>query len=324
MIIAKTVEGLNPAPTSSLKRLNDRTKDKIKLSIITQFYPPDFAATGQFIEELATHLSQQDMSVQVFSGQPSYACQTADAPQTEVIDQVSIRRSRITRSRRRLGRTLSSLLFCARSALYLINPQHRGDLVLFVSEPPYLQTLGYLANWLFRMPYACLVYDLYPDVAVELGVVSENHWLVQFWNAVNKRVWKRSESVIVPSETMKERISARVPEVTDKITVIHNWADPTWIKPILKRQNSFAQQYDLVDTFTVLYSGNMGRCHDMDTILGAAWELRDEPVRFLFIGAGPKREPCMQRVEELGLSNCHFLPYQDKALLPQSLTACDL
>lgn len=58
--------------------------------------------------------------------------------------------------------------------------EHRGDIVLFVSEPPYLQTLGYLANRFFNLPYACLVYDLYPDVAVELGVVSENHWLVRF------------------------------------------------------------------------------------------------------------------------------------------------
>lgn len=324
MIVAKMVKGLDPAPISSLKRLNDPTQDKIKLSIITQFYPPDFAATGQFIEELATNLSQQAMSVQVFTGQPGYAYQMNDAPQMEVVDQVSIQRSRITHSRRKLGRTISSILFCLRSALYLIDPKHRGDLVLFVSEPPYLQTLGYLANWLFHMPYACLVYDLYPDVAVELGVVSENHWLVRFWNAVNKRVWKRSESVIVPSETMKERIAARVPEVTDKITVIHNWADPTWIKPIFKQQNSFAQAHNLVDTFTVLYSGNMGRCHDMETILGAAWELRDEPVQFLFIGAGPKREPCVKQVEKMGLTNCHFLPYQDKALLPQSLTACDL
>ncbi|NJR65533.1 MAG: glycosyltransferase family 4 protein [Leptolyngbyaceae cyanobacterium CRU_2_3] len=115
---------------------------------------------------------------------------------------------------------------------------------------------------------------------------------------------------------MKDRISARVPEIADKITVIHNWADPTWIKPLVKQQNSFAQQHDLVNTFTVLYSGNMGRCHDMETILGAAWELRDEPVQFLFIGAGPKREPCVKRVEELGLSNCHFCPTKIKHCCP--------
>lgn len=308
-------------PTLSLTRDNKRS---ISLSIVTQFYPPDYAATGQFIEELATNLARQSMAVQVFTGQPGYAFQTTEAPRCEQKGGVRVQRSRITHLRRQLGRTGSSVLFCLRAAFHLLRPENRGDLVLFVSEPPYLQTLGYLANLLFRMPYASLVYDLYPDVAVELGVVPENHWLVNFWNGVNRRVWQRAESIIVPSETMKERIASRVPQVADKITVIHNWADPTWIKPIPKRENPFAQEHQLVDQFTVLYSGNMGRCHDMDTILAAARELQGEPVRFVFIGAGPKREPCMQQVQEWGLTNCHFLPYQEKGRLPESLTACDL
>ncbi|XGV97107.1 MAG: EAL domain-containing protein [Leptolyngbya sp. BL-A-14] len=297
--------------------------EAIHLSIVTQFYPPDFAATGQFVEELAMRLSGR-IQVQVFTGQPGYAYETTDAPQEEIKNGVKVRRSRITHTRKRIGRTLSSLLFCARSAWHLMKREHRGDIVLFVSEPPYLQTLGYLANRFFNLPYACLVYDLYPDVAVELGVVSENHWLVRFWNAVNKRVWHRAASIIVPSETMKERIVARVPDLDHKITVIHNWADPTWIKPLAKQDNTFAHTHNLVEKFTVLYSGNMGRCHDMQTILEAARELKDEPVQFMFIGGGPKREACIQTLQEWGLTNCLFLPYQDKSALPESLTACDL
>jgi EAL domain-containing protein (putative c-di-GMP-specific phosphodiesterase class I)/glycosyltransferase involved in cell wall biosynthesis/AmiR/NasT family two-component response regulator len=297
--------------------------DHIRLSIVTQFYPPDFAATGQFVEEMAMRLSER-IEVQVFTGQPGYAYQTANALQEEVKNGVRVRRSRITHTRKRIGRTLSSLLFCARSALHLIEQENRGDIVLFVSEPPYLQTLGYIANYLFNLTYACLVYDLYPDVAVELGVVSANHWLVRFWNAVNKRVWHRAASIIVPSETMKERITNRFPDLESKITVIHNWADPSWIKPLPKQQNRFAHTHNLVEKFTVLYSGNMGRCHDMQTILEAARELQDEPVQFVFIGGGPKREASIKTVQEWGLTNCSFLPYQDKSALPESLTACDL
>lgn len=299
------------------------SSDAISLSIVTQFYPPDFAATGQFVEELATRLAER-IQVQVFTGQPGYAYQTENAPQEELKNGVKIRRSRITHTRKKIGRTLSSLLFCARSAWHLMRRENRGDIVLFVSEPPYLQTLGYLANWLCNLPYACLVYDLYPDVAVELGVVPANHGLVRFWNAVNQRVWNRAASIIVPSETMKERITDRFPEFANKITVIHNWADPTWIKPLAKQDNSFAHTHNLVEKFTVLYSGNMGRCHDMNTILGAARELNNEPVQFVFIGGGPKREECIKTVQDWGLTNCLFLPYQDKSTLPESLTACDL
>ncbi|MGI0488906.1 EAL domain-containing protein [Pantanalinema rosaneae CENA516] len=297
--------------------------DAIKLSIVTQFYPPDFAATGQFVEELAIRLAER-MQVQVFTGQPGYAYQTTIAPPEEISHGVIIRRSRSTQTRKWLGRTLSSLLFCGRSAWHLLKRQHRGDLVLFVSEPPYLQTLGYIANRLFKLPYACLVYDLYPDVAVELNIVSEQNWLVRFWHAVNRQVWQQAESIIVPSETMRQRMITRYPDLDRKITVIHNWADPTWIKPLAKQNNAFAHTHNLVEKFTVLYSGNMGRCHDMTTILEAARELKDDPVQFVFIGGGPKREETIHTVEAWGLTNCLFLPYQEKSELPKSLTACDL
>lgn len=52
-----------------------RQNKAIKLSIITQFFPPDYAATGQLIEELAMQLGQLGLPVQVFTGQPGYAFQ---------------------------------------------------------------------------------------------------------------------------------------------------------------------------------------------------------------------------------------------------------
>ncbi|MBD1855441.1 EAL domain-containing protein [Leptolyngbya boryana CZ1] len=303
-----------------------RSTAEVQLTLVTQFYPPDFAATGQFMDELAQNLSKQGIEVQVFTGQPSYAFDTQTAPDTEWMDKVLVRRSRFLRggSRKWAGRTVSSLAFCAHAIWHLLKPEHRGNVLLLTSEPPFLQVIGWMLKLLFNIPFVTLVYDLYPEVAVELRVLSQNHWLIRFWDAVNRRVWNAADAIVVPCHTMRDRIVAKVPEVADKITIIHNWADPTWIKPIAKCTNAFAQEHQLVDTFTVLYSGNMGRCHDMDTILGAAIELKNEPVEFLFIGGGPKQAAVMEQIKALKLTNCRFLPYQDKSLLPQSLTACDL
>lgn len=278
------------------------------------------------MDELANHLGQQGFEVHVFTGQPSYAFDVAEAPAEEQKGPVHITRSNLLRNRSRqmTGRTLSSLAFCLHTAWHLLKPRHRGDITLFVSEPPYVQVVGWLFSLLFGSAYACLVYDLYPDVVTGLGMLTERHWVVRLWNTINRWVWQRAEAVIVPCETMKSRIVAKHPGLADRITVIHNWSDPDWVKPLAKVDNPFAQSQELTDTFTVLYSGNMGRCHDMDTIIGAAQALQHEPVQFLFIGGGPKREATQQRVADLGLTNCRFLPYQDKALLPQSLTACDL
>ena len=299
---------------------------QIRLSTITQFYPPDYAATGQLIEELVVQLGQLGLSVQVFTGQPGYAFHNESAPKIEHLEGVTIRRSRSTRlwSKRIRGKALNGVLFCLRSGLHLLRNRSRGDVLLLTTAPPFLPILGYFAHKLFGIPYVCLLYDLYPDVAVELNVVSKHNWLVRFWDAVNCRIWKNAQQVIVLSSSMKDRIVTKCPKISDKVAIIHNWADPNWIVPIAKQHNRFAKEFNLVDKFTVLYSGNMGRCHDMETIMEAVKLLQAEPIQFVFIGNGAKRKLFRAEVEQLGLVNCQFLPYQDKENLPYSLTACDL
>ena len=309
------------------KRINNPSlQAPVKLSIITQFYPPDYAPTGQLIEELATHLGHLGMQVQVFTGQPGYAFQKASAPAVERSEKIQVKRSRSARMwpQRIRGKVVNGLLFCVRSGLHLLKTGARGDILLITTAPPFLPILGYFANLLFRIPYVCLLYDLYPDVALELKAINPKNYLVKYWSFLNGCIWKKAKRIIVLSPTMKDRVTAACPEIADKISVIHSWANPEMIKPIDKENNWFAHKYNLVNSFTVLYSGNMGRCHDMDTILDTAWRLKNEPIKFVFIGDGAKREICIQSAKDLGLDNCLFLPYQEKQNLSYSLTACDL
>jgi glycosyltransferase involved in cell wall biosynthesis len=301
-------------------------KVAVELSVITQFYPPDYAATGQLIEELVTRLQCQNLSVKVFTGQPGYAFSAAKAPAQEQIEQLEIKRSRIAQlfPNRIRGKALNGVSFVLRSALHLVKAKNRGDVLLLTTAPPFQMVLGYLTHLLFKTPYVCLLYDLYPDVVVELKVAPAQHWLVRAWRALNQQIWRQAAGIVVLSSTMQDRVLAQCPEVAAKISIIHSWADPTRIVPIPKEKNWFALKNALVEKFTVLYSGNMGRCHDMDTILEAMQLLRDEPIEFVFIGGGAKRPILMEKLERMGLSNSRFLPYQDKSCLPYSLTACDL
>lgn len=297
-----------------------------QLSILTQFFPPDYAPTGQLMAELAQSLSRQGVTVQVFAGQPGYAYDSPLAPQKEVVNGVTVRRTRTVRlwPQRIRGRAVGGLLYCLRSLIKLLPQARRGDLVLVTTEPPYLPVLAYLMYCLFKQPYLCVVYDLFPEVAVALGVVSRHSVLARLWAALNCRTWRHADAIVVLTQTMRQRILDQCPEIGDKISVIHNWADPDVIYPRPKLDNWFARHHGLSQVFTVLYSGNMGRCHDMDTIMAAAEALRHDPVQFVFVGAGAKNQVCRAQTQAAGLTNCLFLPYQSQADLPYSLTACDL
>jgi glycosyltransferase involved in cell wall biosynthesis len=298
----------------------------LRLLIMTQFFPPDFAATGQLIEELVNHLGRQNVNVSVFTGQPGYAFAKNKAPEIEQKGRVWVKRSRMTQlfSGRIRGKAINGLLFSIRSIFHLIKCARRYQILLITTAPPFLPIIGYLGNVFLGLPYVCLLYDLYPDIAIELEVIKSDHPVSKLWRFVNRQVWQRSAGIVVLSDSMKQRVVEHCPKVKDKISVIHSWSNDQQIVPIEKGDNWFAKKHGLRDSFVVMYSGNMGRCHDVETILEAAKYLRNEPIQFVCIGGGAKRGPLMQAITAAGLNNFLFLPYQEKSVLPYSLTACDL
>ena len=309
-----------------LRRYN--TQSKLRLLILNQFFPPDFAATGQLIEELAKQLVHQGLDVEVFTGQPGYAFQTDSAPAKEWREGVAIRRSRMSHLwfQRIRGKATSGIIFCLRSLLYLLGSARKKDVLLVTTAPPFLPIIAYLIHRLIGLSYVCVLYDLYPDIATGLGVVDSEHWIVNFWHRLNRAIWCNAEQIVVLSDSMKNRVLSNCPSLPSaKVSVIHSWADPNHIKPYAKQDNWFAKEHDLVEPFTVLYSGNIGRCHDVDTMVEAMNCLKDEPIQFVFIGGGAKQPALEEQIEMLGLSaKVKFLPYQEKKDLPHSLTACDL
>ena len=233
---------------------------QFKLAIVTQFFPPDYAATGQLVQELAYQLASKNIQVDVFTGQPGYAFREKRAPVVETKNNVRVQRSRFKQfySTRIRSKTVNGFIFTLMAGWHLLKNAPKYDAIILTTAPPFLAVIGYLASLIYRLDYICLVYDLYPDVVVELGIISEQNLIAKWWHKINAAIWRRSQKVVVLSDTMKERIATRHPEIASKIDVVHNWADPGWIKPLAKEDNWFAHQHRLRDKFIVLYSGNLG------------------------------------------------------------------
>ncbi len=301
----------------------------LRLTLINQFFPPDFAATGQFMEELVRFLARSGMEVRVFTSQPSYAFDPsqANAPVRELDGNLTIHRCRplFRRSRNAIGRLLQGLVFSLKTVRFLLaRREHCGDVLFMTSEPPFGVFFVAAVAAIRRIPLVYLIYDFYPDVAVRLGWLQAGHPVQRLWQMLNRWVWKQADCIIVPCSTMGDRLLALDPSLKPKLREIHNWCDPEQLRPLPKTENPFLREQEISPRFTVLYSGNMGRCHDFDTLLGAAEILRDEPISFLFIGGGARRYPAQKRVNASGLTNCRFLDYQKREDLLYSLNAGDL
>ncbi len=295
-----------------------------EIIFVLQYFYPEVASTAQLMSELAEDMVKKGLKVTAFTGQPTYV-RSKTLPVKENVNGMRIERVSCTRFEKNsfLGRMLNWTSYTVLVFFKLLFSRKKTPLFI-VSQPPFLFVVGYILNIIRKQKYVCLIYDLYPELPQGLGYIKQGSLLAKIWKRCNKGFFNRAEYVIVPSENMKKLIEQNIGRSEDKVRVIYNWSDGDLIKPLNKKDNWFSQKHGLVDKLTILYAGNIGLFHQLESLIDAADKLRGKKVKFVFIGEGGKKNKLIDMANEKKLENVLFLPYQDKKILPYSLTCGDV
>lgn len=297
----------------------------MKILVVNQFFYPDVSAVAQQLTDLAEDLTEAGDEVTVICGRGAYQPGVPPLPAREEHHGIRIRRVSATRlGKRTLLHRLADLLAFYLLAFVEMLRVERPDLIYVISTPPLICLPALLAGRLRRLPVVYGVHDLYPDIAVALGVLRESSLAARFLNRLAMAAMRRIERIVVLGRFAKERLQAKgLPG--EKISVLENWADPAQIGPIEPHENPFRNRNGLEGKFVVLYSGNMGLAHEFSTVLEAARTLRtDDRIVFLFVGGGARRKEVETFREKHGLGNISVLDYQDRGDLSYSLSAGDV
>lgn len=191
--------------------------------------------------------------------------------------------------------------------------------LFLVTNPPFTVFIPLLSHKKFSL----LIYDIYPDTLVSQGIVGQHSWFVKIWKRINVKVFDKADNVFTISEDMKAVISEYV--AVEKIKVIYNWGHNEHMKPVSKAENEFIKSHNLDGKFVVLYSGNIGKTHDIDKLVDVAIKVKDDKhFIFILIGEGGKKELIKQRIKEEQLDNFLLLPFQSPDILPHSMGAADV
>ena len=293
---------------------------------VNRYFSPDESATSRMLSDLAFRLAASGLSVAIVTSRQLYEnAQAALAPQ-ETLRGVRVYRVRTaTRGRTTLiGRALDYVSFHFAAALKLLRILSRGDVVVAKTDPP---LISIVVSWVARWRGAVLVnwlQDLFPEVATALAPGLMPKWVEGALLAARDRSLRRAVSNIVLSSGMRDRLLSRGVS-PERIRVVPNWADTAAVSPLPSRESRTRQRLALGSRLVVGYSGNLGRAHEFDTLLGAARLLRDEPeFVFLMTGAGARSGGLRRAVDTDGLGNFLFQDYQPVELLSDSLAAADV
>lgn len=194
----------------------------------------------------------------------------------------------------------------------------RNHKLLIVSNPPFAPLLPLF----IRQKFELLIYDIYPDALFEMGIFSKASFIVKLWQHANTKVFRKAERIFTISDGMKRVMCNYTNE--NKIQVIPVWTDNTFLKPIPKAKNPFIEDHSLQHKFIVLYSGNLGKSHDVEVIPELAKRTTDADILFVIIGEGDKKKLIQSKIAEYKLQNILMLPYQPAASLPFSLASADI
>ncbi len=285
--------------------------------------PHDPGGTRHY--ELARHLVQAGHHVTVAASQVSYltGATASGLGAQELQDGIAIRRCRAYPALHRsfLHRLLAYWSFTL-SSLFAGARVQRVDLVWGTSPPIFQAVAALVLARLKRVPFLLEIRDLWPDFAIDLGVL-RNPLLIALSRWLERLLYRSADQIIVNSPGFLPHLAGlRVPLV--KIAEVANGVEVAQFNPD-DRADRLRQEWGLDGRFVALYAGAHGMANDLDTILRAAAILQAEPaIAFVLVGDGKEKASLVKRAKEMGLSNVLFLPAQPKERMPQVLAAADV
>ena len=255
----------------------------MRIVLINQFFYPDEAATSQFLTDVAVDLRDRGHCVEVICGRASYHPGAGDGLPGVTIHRVG---SSHARSDGMPGRLAGYLTFLG-GAVRRLAALPPADTIVTLSTPPMLGFLGVAAKRWGHGRFLFWVQDIYPEIAERLGVL---RWkpLNLFFQSVMADVYAAADTVVVLGEDMKQKLSDFYP-VTCKTEVVHHW-------PLSEAAHEIDRELERKRLgwgrdFVLLYSGNLGRAHDLATFLEGfrIFSARNSGARLVIAGEGYRR-----------------------------------
>jgi glycosyltransferase involved in cell wall biosynthesis len=297
----------------------------MRIFYIIHYFPPELNGGATRASELARLWAQAGHDVTILTGFPNHP--NGRIPDNyrgklfleEFVDGYRVRRTYIyaTPNKGFARRILNHLSLMASTVIGSVLKK-RPDVIIASSPPLFIGISGYLLSKLKRVPYVFEVRDLWPQQAVDLGMLQNAH-IIRAMETLELFLYRNATKIIGVAESTKRILTERG-IAAEKIDTIFNGTDLDQL-PSHNRLCEPEAESLAAGKFIVSYIGTMGLSQGLAVILDAAkcLQVTNPQVHFLLVGDGAEREHLESLSRTLELANLTFLPPQPRSNIPTLL-----
>lgn len=278
----------------------------MKILVICQYYYPEPFRINTLCEEMV----RRGHEVLVVTGEPNYPegkiyegyknHQHAD----EVVRDVRVHRCPIIpRKTGTLYRILNYYSYPFEAKRFVLSKNciasdGKPFDVVFVNQlsPVMMAEPAIAYKQKYNVPILLYCLDLWPE-SLLAGGIKRQSVPYKYFHSVSKNIYTKIDCILVTSKLFKNYLHKEFSVSKDKIVYLPQYAETVFKELSPCYNNSMTN---------LVFAGNIGNVQNVETILYAAEELTDKPVRFHIVGGGTDLERLQKITIQKKLKNVQF------------------
>lgn len=225
-----------------------------------------------------------------------------------------------------LGRLLGYFSFVISSLFVgLFKERSPFDLIVVSSPPLFIGISGYILSLVKRIPFVFEVRDLWPESAIDTGVV-KNRTIIMLSLWLESFLYKKSVLINVLTPAFQKTLIEKKNVNANKIIYVPNASDFSLTDKYLCDFDvkAFKEEHDLDNYFVVTYVGAHGVANHLEQLLEVAKKMEDMSILFLLIGQGMRKKQLVEKAKQMKLSNIRFIDSVPKSEIFKYILASDI
>ena len=284
----------------------------MKLLIISQYFWPEHF----LINDIAKILAEKGHQVLVLTGKPNYPSGKIlkgygyFSITEETINNIKVIRvpiiprfsSYFTLILNYFSFVISATLF----GFWKLKDKKFESIFVFGNSPILQAIPAIFFSRIFKKPISIWIQDLWPE-SIEAIKFTKNKYLLNFIRIIVKFIYSNVDLILIQSRGFYK-----------KINLLHKNTQIKYLPNFYLKESFesiFNKKYDKFfrKKFIFIFAGNLGKAQSLDTLIKAAFLLRNESnIEFILIGDGSEKRNLVEKVDKLRLKNVIFIEQQSR------------